>query len=166
MNIRTATLALALAAGLSATSAEALGPPTQGTHGLMAGRIVGLWRADGAVRPCANPAAPVMNVRNNLLFHAGGTLTENPGGLPSVTGNSRSMGLGTWGYDAAKGRHTLHLRFDNYANGVYVGYQTVDREITLGTVDQSLTGPVLVTRYDTAGNVQLQLCGTAVQTRL
>jgi hypothetical protein len=83
-----------------------------------------------SVRPCNIPTAPARDVRNNLLFHAGGTVTENPGGLPSVTGASRSFGLGTWRYDQESERYTGSLRFDTYVNGVYSGYTTIDRNMT------------------------------------
>ena len=57
------------------------------------------------------------------------------------------------------------LRFDRYTDGVYVGYQTVDRDIGL-TGPNSAGGNVVVTLYDAAGNQLVQLCGAVSQTRL
>lgn len=158
---------LAAAVLTIATSAQAQsGPTNTGALAVPANRIVGLWEAAGAVRPCNDPGAPARNVRNNLLFHAGGTVTENPGGLPNVTGPSRSFGLGTWRYDPDSNRYTGMLRFDTYLNGAYTGYTTIDRDIVLDGADATAVGPVVVTGYDTNGNQILQLCGTSIQHRL
>jgi hypothetical protein len=150
-----------------ATSALAQsGPASTGAIAVPANRIVGLWEAAGTVRPCNDPSAAPRHIRTNLLFQAGGTITENPGGLPNVTGPSRSFGLGTWSYDPDSNHYTLMLRFDTYLNGVYTGYQTVDRDIVLDGTGASTVGPVVSTGYDTNGNQILQLCGTAIQQRL
>ena len=157
-----------LAAAILTVATPALaqsGPATTGALPVPANRIVGLWEAVGTVRPCNIPTAPAREVRNNLLFHAGGTVTENPGALPSVIGPNRSSGLGTWRYDEDSGRYTGMLRFDTYLNGVYSGYTTVDRNLTMDGAD-SAAGPVVVTAYDAAGNQLIQLCGTATQRRL
>jgi hypothetical protein len=142
------------------------GPTSTGAIAVPANRIVGLWEAAGTVRPCNNPGVPPRTVRNNLLFHAGGTVTENPGALPSVTGPSRSFGLGTWSYDPDSNRYTGMLRFDTYLDGVHTGYQTIDRDIVLDGANATATGVVVVTVYDTNGNQLVQLCGTAIQHRL
>ena len=140
-------------------------PTTTGALAVPANHIVGLWEAVATVRPCNIPTAPARDVRNNLLFHAGGTVTENPGGLPSVVGASRSFGLGTWRYDEGSGRYTGILRFDTYVNGVYSGYTTIDRNIAMEGANTA-AGPVVVTAYDAGGNQLIQLCGTASQHRL
>lgn len=157
-----------LAAAILAVATPALaqsGPGTTGALAVPANRIVGLWEAVATVRPCNIPTAPSRDVRNNLLFHAGGTITENPGGLPSVIGSSRSFGLGTWRYDEDSGRYTGMLRFDTYLNGLYSGYTTIDRNIAMDGADTA-AGPVVVTVYDAGGNQLVQLCGNATQRRL
>ena len=157
-----------LAAAILTVAIPALaqsGPANTGAIAVPANRIVGLWQAVATVRPCNVPGAPARDVRNNLLFHAGGTVTENPGGLPSVAGPSRSFGLGTWRYDPDTNRYTGSLRFDTYLNGVYSGYTTIDRDIALGGADTAV-GPVVVTVHDASGNQLIQLCGTANQRRL
>jgi hypothetical protein len=164
MKLHPALLAAAILTAAAPVLAQS-GPGSTGAIAVPANRIVGLWEAVATVRPCNIPTAPPRDVRNNLLFQAGGTVTENPGALPSVTGASRSFGLGTWRYDADSGRYTGSLRFDTYLNGVYTGYTTIDRNISLTTADTA-AGPVVVTAYDTAGNQLIQLCGTANQHRL
>lgn len=164
MKLHTALLAaLVLAAGSPARAQS--GPNTTGAIAVPANRIVGLWEAVATVRPCNIPTAPPRDVRNNLLFQAGGTVTENPGGLPSVVGASRSFGMGTWRYDQDTDRYTGTLRFDTYLNGVYTGYTTVDRDTALAGPDSG-GGPVVVSTYDASGNQLIQLCGTATQHRL
>lgn len=160
-------LAKTLLLGLALSSAPALagGPTTTGALPTPANRIVGLWGVEATVRPCSNPAAPPRVVRNTLLFHAGGTVTENPGALPTVVGVGRSFGLGTWAYDPESGRYGGMLRFDSYLNGVYSGYQTVDRDLGLQGSDAG-AGAVVVTAYNASGDQLVQLCGTFVQSRL
>jgi len=164
MKLNYAVLAAAILAVTTPALAQS-GPGTTGALAVPANRIVGLWEATASVRPCNIPTAPPRDVRNNLLFHAGGTVTENPGGLPSVTGASRSFGLGTWRYDQESARYTGNLRFDNYLNGVYSGYTTIDRNIVMDGSDIA-AGPVVVTSYDASGNQLVQLCGMATQHRL
>jgi hypothetical protein len=164
MKLRTALLAAAILAVVTPALGQS-GPASTGAIADPANRLVGLWVAVGTVRPCNNPAAPPREVRNNLLFHAGGTLTENPGGLPSVTGPSRSFGLGTWRYHPDGQRFTGMLRFDTYLNGVYTGYTTIDRDIVMEDADTT-AGPIVVTGYDSNDNPLFQLCGTAIQHRL
>jgi hypothetical protein len=164
MKLHTAWLAAAILTVASPALAQS-GPANTGVLAVPANRIVGLWEATATVRPCNVPGAPARNVRNNLLFHAGGTVTENPGGLPSVAGSSRSFGLGTWRYDPDNERYTGNLRFDTYLDGVYSGYTTIDRDIGLEDADTA-AGPVVVSVYDSNGNPLVQLCGTAIQHRL
>lgn len=154
-----------LTLAIAATPALAGGPATTGAVATPANRIVGLWAVEATVRPCSNPGATPRVVRNTLLFHAGGTVTENPGALPTVTGVGRSFGIGTWNYDPESGRYGGMLRFDNYLNGVYSGYQTVDRDLRLQGEDAG-NGAVVVIAYNTSDTELVQLCGTFVQTRL
>ena len=164
MKLHSALLAAAIVAAAAPALAQS-GPATTGSLPVPANRIVGLWEAVASVRPCNIPAAPAREVRNNLLFHAGGTVTENPGGLPSVAGASRSFGLGTWRFDQESGRYTGNLRFDTYVNGVYSGYTTIDRDLAMDGPDAA-SGPVVVTAYGVGGNQLIQLCGIANQRRL
>jgi hypothetical protein len=165
-NILAASLGFAIAACLAPCTALAGGPATTGALATPANNIVGLWTVAASVRPCNNPADPPMNVSNTLLFHAGGTVTENPSVLPKVAGAGRSFGIGTWSFDPNTGRYAGMLRSDNYFDGVYTGYQTVDRDIALNADATTAAGSVVVTIYDANGNQLVQLCGSTTSTRL
>ena len=165
-SISTLAKTLLMTLAVAAAPVVAGGPSSTGALATPANRIVGLWTTEGAVRPCSNPAADPVVVRNTLLFNSGGTLMENPRVLPTVSGGSRSFAIGTWSYDPDTGRYAMLLRFDTYFNGTYAGYQTVDRDIILTANGSLASGPVISTRYDANGNQLVQLCGTAVSTRL
>jgi len=101
-----------------------------------------------------------MQVSNYLLFHAGGTVTEN---IPPTT--FRNQGMGTWSYDRPGGWQ-LHLRFDRFADDMYDGYTTVDRTLWMSRDGLKLTGPVHATFYAADGTMIFELCGQATSTRL
>jgi hypothetical protein len=150
-------------------SAEASDSAHSGVYGASANAIVGLWSTEGDVGLCGSD--PINKVFNTLLFHAGGTLVENPrippAGVPDVGGGiyQRGQALGTWTFDPRYRTYQVHLRFDNYVDNAYHGYTMVDREITLTGKDQA-AGPVYVTRFTADGNLIVELCGQAVSTRL
>jgi len=146
-------------------------PVTSANNGLTgalpvpANRIVGLWTTEAMVGPCGIP--PVAQIRNTLLFHAGGTVVENPRSPPTgANGNQRNQALGTWKYSARNRTYTLHLRFDNFVNGVYEGYSTVDREMELSKDGTQVTGEVTSNRYLDNGTLISSVCGNATSTRL
>ena len=134
-------------------------------------RILGLWESDALVGICVNgvPQAPLNPIRNTLLFHAGGTVVENPRGAPSGTPNvagipgiyQRNQALGTWAYDHRTRTYYLHLRFDNFVDGVWDGWSTVDREMVLTQRGMFATGPVTSTRFRANGMVHNVVCGNA-----
>jgi hypothetical protein len=125
-----------------------------------ANRIVGLWQTTGEVGPCTGGPATVQ-VRNYLLFNVGGTVVENIS--PSTV---RNTGLGTWTYDPVSKAHGLFLQFDRFANGVYVGYSTIERELVMSPDGLELTGRVVATAYAPDGSVLLELCGEPTSTRV
>ncbi len=135
-------------------------------------RIVGLWSTEALVGPCG--ATPLTPIRNTLLFHAGGTVVENPrsppGGVPNAAGipgnYQRGQALGTWVYDPGSQRYFIHLRFDNFVDNAYHGYSTVDREITLTKRGTYAAGPVRSARYAANGTLISEVCGEAVSTPL
>jgi hypothetical protein len=102
-----------------------------------------------------------MQIRNNLLFQAGGTLIEN-----IAPATARNQGMGVWSYDRKTRLYTMHLRFDRFANGVYIGSSTVDRELLMSLDRQQVSGPVRATNYALDGSVVLELCGEAESVRL
>lgn len=134
-------------------------------------RIVGLWGSEALVGPCDPDVTPAQQIRNTLLFNAGGTFIENarvpPGGITQAAGTYwRTQGLGTWVYEPAKRRYYLNLRFDNYVNNVYNGYSIVEREITLTNHGMLASGPVRSTRYFLDGTAPIAVCGQATSTPL
>jgi hypothetical protein len=150
-------------------SAQADESAYSGAVGATANTIVGLWSTEGDVGLCGFD--PINKVFNTLLFHAGGTVVENPrippSGVPDVGGGiyQRGQALGTWTFDRRNRTYQIHLRFDNYVDNAYHGYTMVDREITLIGKDQAV-GPVYVTRFTADGNLIVELCGQAQSTRL
>jgi hypothetical protein len=166
MNTR---LPLSLIAVLALGSAAAQAQPSPartGAQAVPANRIVGLWTTDAAVSPCGSPPPSPQRI-NTLQFNAGGTLNENPLFPPGGDGTAqRSTGLGTWSYSPQTGQYAMHLRFDRFVNGVYDGYSTVDRSLTLSGDGQQVAGPVEATFFAVDGSVIVHLCGSAVSTRL
>lgn len=171
MKLKTLGGAVVSLVALTATTTLA-SPPTTGALGVPANSIVGLWSTEGLVGPCGS--TPMAPVRNTLLFHAGGTVVENPRfppvGAPNAFGvpgiNQRGQALGTWSYDPATKRYAMHLQFDWFVNDVYHGYMTVDRDIKLSNDALVASGPVWAARFDAAGNLIAQVCGEAVSSRL
>jgi len=164
---KTLPLSLIAALAIASTANAQQSPAGTGSLSVPANRIVGLWTTDAAVSPCGSGLSPSPQRINTLLFHAGGTLNENPLGPPGGDGeNQRSTGLGTWSYSPQTGQYALRLRFDRYINGVYVGYATVHRSITLSGNGQQAAGPVRATFHAADGSVLFHLCGTAVSQRL
>ena len=150
-------------------AAENNNPALSGALNVPANTIVGLWSTEADVGLCN--AGPTGKVFNTLLFHAGGTVVESPrippSGVPDVGGGilQRGQALGTWTFDPTSKTYQIHLRFDNYVNGAYHGFSTVDREISLVGKDLGV-GPVYVTRFTAGGNLIVELCGEALSTRL
>ncbi|MBS0589083.1 MAG: hypothetical protein JSR65_00415 [Proteobacteria bacterium] len=137
-------------------------------------QLIGVWTTSAAVQPCGNsgPLPPLTPI-NVLTFHAGGTLTETtlfpPGGVPNVYGvlglNTRGDGTGIWGYVSWHRDYMLSLRFNWFVDGVYNGYQVVDRTMTLDPTGQHISGSVQTTRYGVNGKVLASLCGQATSDR-
>ncbi|HEY8009489.1 MAG TPA: hypothetical protein VIE67_00645 [Rudaea sp.] len=168
MYLKTSLLAIAMFA--CATTIASATPSTSGALPVPANRIAGLWSVQADVSEC-NGGPIKQHAITTLLFHAGGTVTENPRfppqGAPNVYGvlgtNQRTFGMGTWSYDPATQAYALHLQFDWYVNGTYNGYQTVDREIILSTDDQHASGPVHTVRYRLDGSTVVDLCGAVTE---
>jgi len=140
-------------------------PDKTGAISVPANQIVGLWSTRAMVGPCGGPQ-PVQ-IRNTLLFQAGGTVVDNPRSPPAGNaGYQRNQGLGTWKYDAANKTFSLHLQFDNFVNGVYEGYSTVDRTIVLSEDASVASGPVTSSRYLENGTLISAVCGSATSVRL
>ena len=126
--------------------------------------LAGLWTGEGYVSPCGTPLPAQPTVRTTLIFHAGGTVTEQPR-LPPPGPNTRTIGLGTWSYDPATGQHHARFRFDRYVNGIYGGFSVVERELLLSEDGNELTGDVRSVNYDATGAQISEVCGIGVSWR-
>lgn len=164
---RTALLSLILAAA----PALAGDPATTGALSVPANRIVGAWNNAAYVGPCGGTASSVP-ARQTVVFHAGGTFLDNsrypPQGIATPNGTmQRSIGVGTWEYSPLTGQWSLEQRFDWFKDNAYDGYQVIRRSgILLTSNGNSMAGPVHVSRYNAAGTLVLEQCGTATASRL
>lgn len=164
------TIALLALASLPAVAGG--DPARNGALATPANRIIGLWSNVAQVGPCGGGANAT--IRQTLMFEAGGGFIDNapfpPQGVPNVYGvagiNQRSIGLGTWSYDPLTARYTLDQRFDWFVDNAYHGYQVVHRTVLLSNNGNTASGPVHTTRYAANGSVVIELCGSAVSTRL
>jgi hypothetical protein len=149
-----------------ASAVTAAGPDRTGALAVPANRIVGLWSTEAHLGPCGGQQQPV-HILNTLLFHAGGTLVENPrfppGGIAEL---KRGQALGTWTYNKSTRVYSIHLRFDNYVASVYDGYSIVDREMVLSKDGTYADGNVVSTRYFENGNPPFTVCGFAASLQL
>jgi len=151
-------LATALSPALAADISRSGALPTP------ANSLAGLWTGEGYVSPCGTPLPTQPTVRTTLVFHAGGTMTEQPR-LPPPGPNTRTIGLGTWSYDPATGQYHARFRFDRYVNGIYSGFSVVERELLLSEDGNEASGDVLSVNYDTSGAVIGEVCGIGVSWR-
>lgn len=167
------TLLASCLLALISTSALAADPHRDGALRVPANRIAGVWSNLAMMGPCGG--TPGGQLRQTIVFHAGGTFLDNspfpPGGMPNVNGviglNQRSIGLGAWSYNPLTGQYYLKQRFDWFVNNQYHGYQVVERTNTLlSNDDKTLTSGVHTVRYAANGAVIVELCGSAVSQRL
>lgn len=164
------------AAQLSAaapTAASGASQNIQVVWGWPASRIVGAYQSDADVRKCGT-TFPLNHVTNNIIFNAGGTVTESPRfppagaydafGIPGLF--TRTAGLGTWSYNPRTRSYSMSMRYDYFVDGAYNGTGTVERNIVLSADGTLASGPVQSSLYTTTGNTVIDLCGDAVSKRL
>lgn len=161
MNLRASLLAITLLAAISANAAD---PALSGALPTPANRLAGLWTGEGYVSLCGTPLPTQPTLRTTLVFHAGGTVTEQPR-LPPPSANTRSIGLGTWSYDPATGQHHARFRLDRYVNGIYSGFTVVERELLLSEDGNEVSGDVHAVSYDASGAMLFEQCGVGVSHR-
>ena len=163
MNLpRTLCILTLLATALSPVLAA--DTPRTGTLPTPANRLAGLWTGEGYVSACGTPLPAQPTVRTTLVFHAGGTVTEQPR-LPPPGANTRTIGLGTWTYDPATGQYHARFRFDRYVNGIYSGFSVVERELLLSEDGNEASGDVHSVNYDVNGAEIGAVCGIGVSWR-
>ena len=166
------SLIIALFALASVPAVAGGDPVRNGALATPANRIIGLWDNVGQVGPCGG--TPVQPIRQTLMFEPGGSFVDNspfpPQGVPNANGvaglNQRSIGLGTWSYDPLTTRYTLDQRFYWFVDNAFHGYQVVHRTMLLSNDGRTASGPVRTVRYAANGSVVVELCGSAVSTRL
>ena len=163
MNLLRTLCTTTLVAAAAIAPAMAIGATT-GALPTPANRLAGLWTGEGYVSPCGTPLPTQPTVRTTLIFHAGGTLTEQPR-LPPPGPATRSIGLGTWSYDPSTGQHHARFRFDRYINGIYSGFSVVERELLLSADGNEASGDVLSVNYDANGVEIGAVCGIGVSHR-
>ncbi len=154
-----------------AAPAVAAGPATTGALATPANRIVGLWANVARVGSCQPGSILGPQLRQTLMYNAGGTIVDNsrfpPQGITTPGGVvQRTIGMGVWSYDPATGQHSVRQQFDFYLSNAYDGYQVVETTRQLSNDGNTLTGPVVTTRYNADGTERLRQCGAAVSTRL
>ncbi|GAB3735452.1 hypothetical protein GCM10028862_19240 [Luteimonas pelagia] len=163
------TIRILAAAGLLAAAPAAV---ANGLLASPASHIVGTWSNVALVGPCGGTPGDAQ--RQTLVFNSGGTFLDNarmpPQGLPNLLGiagtHQRSIGIGTWSYNATNREYTVVQRFDWYVDNAYHGYQVVERTLQLSANRRTAAGPVRTARYNAAGQKLLELCGVAESTRL
>ncbi len=149
-----AVLVLALMAGNVA--AQDGSPRTTGALPTPANRIVGLWQVQVTVGPCANP-----QVRESFLalanYHAGGTLTDTNKNSPT----SRGPGFGIWEYEG-NGLYKTRFQFMRYlSDGSFAGLNDIQPTVILNHAGTSYSASVYGRVLSVAGNVLVEVCGTA-----
>ena len=158
MSVKSTALALALVG--VASPVGAVDPASSGAMGVPASAIVGVWRTEAALGPCGSNVFPVQ-VRNLLVFNAGGTLIE-----PIRPGTDRTDGAGTWSFDPAAREWSMRLVFDRFdADGLAIGSGRVERRLLMNADGTQMGGGVRATFLGADGSVLLELCGNAVSTR-
>ncbi len=168
MNLLRPICILALLA--SAASVQAGGPATTGALATPANRIVGRWANVAQVGSCETGILGPQ-LRQTLMYNAGGTMVDNsrfpPQGITTPGGVvQRTIGMGVWSYHPATGQHSVRHQFDFYLSNAYDGYMVVETTRQLSNDGNTLTGPVVTTRYNAGGTERFRQCGVAASTRL
>lgn len=124
-------------------------------------RIVGLWTSAIEIGPCAG--GPRTQLRGLNQFHAGGTLTET-GSPPPGT---RGPGLGVWTFNRATQRFDARMQFIRYLpDGSFDGFTDVHRELRLSPDARQFNDEIVARLLNPDGTLRVELCGTAVGTRV
>lgn len=148
-----AALAVMLAAAATLSAPDCLARHG-GPNGKPADALTGSWTVQAIIHPCDGSGPPPREITALQTFHLGGTMTETNNfplaGVPSPFGVSvrNGPGLGTWSYDPRTRVYTASFRFNWYVDGVYHGYQSIERQdITLSRDGRSFQSVVDARRY-------------------
>jgi hypothetical protein len=143
------------------------GPAEAGTHGknligsVVANRIVGAWRVNVALGPCAGGPTTVSFTAFNT-FHAGGTLSDHN----ARPGSERSPGHGVWEH-VGRGLYDTRFQFFRFLpTGALDGVQDVTQEVALDARARSYESTIRARVLNADGSPRAELCGTATGQRI
>ena len=158
MFIKSSLLALALV-GVAAPAA-AIDPASTGALGVPANAIVGVWRTEASLGPCGT-GTTTLQIRNILVFNAGGTMIE-----PIRPDAGRTDGAGVWSFNPVTREYSGWLIFDRFnADGSAAGSGRVERLLLMNNAGTQMAGAVKAIFLAPNGATQFELCGHAVSTR-
>ena len=151
-----ATLTLAVA--LLSRSASASLQESQSNGG----RIEGTWRVQVTLRNCQT-GAELRNFPALLTFAHGGTLT---GTSTVLSTGLRSPDHGIWNHTGGQNYHAVDEAFIFNPAGAWVSTQRLTQDIQLAADGDTFLSNATTEFFDTAGNLTLTGCATAVATRM
>lgn len=155
---------LAIALATMAGDVVAQKPNLNGALPTPANRIVGVWKVDVAIGPCALPN-PVAFFSAYNTFHAGGTISDFNWISPTL----RSPGHGIWKH-MGSGQYQTRFQFFRYDNpppATASGIQDIRVQVTLDAGGEGYTGVINGQQQNLDGSpAGPPLCGQAVGTRM
>lgn len=160
MNLHRTILATALALLAGNAAAATPTPASSGLWPVPANRIVGLWQVEVTLAPCAGGPAQTRIAYN--IYHAGGTLSDTNADPPTA----RGPGQGIWQY---QGHRQYKTRFQFYRylpDGSYNGITDVQTDVYLDAQSTQYSQTVYARNLGPNGNLQVELCGSAVGERV
>lgn len=132
-----------------------------GLAAAVANRIVGAWRVNVALGPCAGGPTTVSFTAFNT-FHAGGTLSDSN----ARPGSERSPGHGVWEH-VGRGLYDTRFQFFRFLpTGALDGVQDISQEIALDARARSYESTIRARVLNVDGSLRAELCGTATGQRI
>ena len=151
--LATLLLTIVLCAGYTASRGQA-----GDSHG---GQIEGTWRVQVTQRNCQT-GAEIRKFPAMLTFGVGGTLTGTSTVVPP---SARSGDHGIWEFNG-NGRYAATSEAFLFSGGAWVQTQRITQAITLSQDADTFYSEAHTEFFDTAGNLVLSGCATAVATRM
>jgi hypothetical protein len=126
------------------------------------GRLEGTWRVHVTQRNCQT-GAELRTFPALLAFAEGGTMTGSTTAFPA---SLRGSDQGVWNHNGGRRYGAVSEAFLFSPAGAWVSTQRITQAIQIGPGQDSFTSDAAVEFFDTAGNVTLTGCATAVATRM